>query len=106
ALKDEKPDQARARLENFNSLKAEALALAPSLGDIYSIKNQIGRCERIARKIASFSQKQEALTLALEAVREDSASHLASCQKTLEALQRDKVDDPVLRDANRVLTTA
>lgn len=107
ALKDDRPDLARTELTNFRSLKDQALTLAPSLGDIFTVKNQISRCERIDSKIASSSQKQEALKLALETAQEESMAYVASCQKTLEALNREKMlDDPVLRDANQGLNSA
>ncbi|HVL02039.1 MAG TPA: hypothetical protein VM553_19615 [Dongiaceae bacterium] len=101
ALQDDKPDVARSQLDQFRSLKAEALAMAPSLNDIFTVKNQVSRCERIESKIAASSKKQEALALALETVQEESAAFATSCQKTLEQLNREKIDDPVLRDARQ-----
>lgn len=101
ALGDGDPAKARAQLEQFRKLKASALARSPSLNSIFTVKNQLSRCERIESKIASSSKKQEAIVLALDAVQEESAAYLASCQQTLTDLNREKVDDPVLRDANQ-----
>ena len=106
ALQENKPDVAKSQLEQFRSLKAEALALAPSLNDIFTVKNQISRCERIESKIAASSKQQVALTLALETAQEESTAFVTSCQKTLEQLNREKIDDPVLRDARQGQSSA
>lgn len=99
SLRDENPAQAKQQLEQFRQLKEQALKQAPSLNDIFTVKNQISRCERIESKIASFSKQQQTLTLSIETAREESAAYLASCQKTLDILKAEKIDDPVLRDA-------
>ncbi|MFZ5604104.1 MAG: hypothetical protein ACOY7J_16765 [Pseudomonadota bacterium] len=106
ALQENKPDVAKSRLDQFRSLKAEALAIAPSLSDIFTVKNQISRCERIESKIAASSKQQVALALALETAQEESTAFVTSCQKTLEQLNREKIDDPVLRDARQGQTSA
>lgn len=106
ALQDGKPDLAKSQLEQFRSQKAEALAIAPSLNDIFTVKNQISRCERIEGKIAASSKQQVALALALETAQEESTAFVTSCQKTLEQLNREKIDDPVLRDARQGQTSA
>lgn len=106
ALKDENPAKAQEDHAQFKQLRDEALQIAPSLGEIFSVKSQINRCERIENKIASFSQQQQALALSLEAVQEASSAYLASCQKTLENLKKELVDEPVLRDANQGIASA
>ena len=106
SLKDDSPDQAQQHHAQFKALRDKALTLAPSLSDIFTVKNQISRCDRIETKIASFSKQQQALTLSLETAQEESEAYLASCQKTLEILKAEKIDDPVLRDANQGLNSA
>ncbi|MEZ5506432.1 MAG: hypothetical protein R3F38_10830 [Gammaproteobacteria bacterium] len=106
ALKDENPAKAQEDHAQFKQLRDEALQIAPSLGEIFSVKSQINRCERIENKIASFSQQQQALTLSLEAAQEASSAYVSSCQKTLENLKKELVDEPVLRDANQGIASA
>lgn len=105
ALQDQKPEQARQQLAEFRQRRDNALKLAPSLGEIFTVKNQISRCERIESKIASSSMQQQALQLSLETAREESAAYAASCQKTLDMLKSERIDDPVLRDANQGLAS-
>lgn len=106
ALQDQKPDQAKQHLAEFRQRRDDALKQAPSLSEIFTVKNQISRCERIESKIASSSMQQQALALSLETVREESAAYAASCQKTLDMLKAERIDDPVLRDANQGLASA
>lgn len=106
ALKDENPAKAQEDHTQFKQLRDQALQIAPSLADIFSVKSQINRCDRIENKIASFSQQQQALTLSLEAAQEASSAYASSCQKTLESLRKEQVDEPVLRDANQGIASA
>ena len=106
SLKNGKPDDAQQHYGDFKSLRDEALKQAPSLNDIFTVKNQISRCERIETKITTYGQRQKARQLSVEAAQEESNNYLASCQRTLENLNREKVDDPVLRDARQGLGSA
>lgn len=106
ALKDKNPQLASEKLAEYRERKVQALKQAPSLKDIFTIKNQISRCERIEAKIAAFSTKHKALALSIETARIESAAYLSSCQKTRDMLKSEKVDDAVLRDANQGLASA
>ena len=105
-LKAKQPEQAKTSYEQFKALKEEALSKAPRLTDLFSTRNQISRCERLERKISSFSQKQEALSLSIETVVEESESYNSVCQSALQGLTATPEDTRALDEANKALVTA
>lgn len=105
-LKAKQPELAKASYDQFVSLKAEALSTAPRLTDLFSTRNQISRCERLEKKIIGFSQKQEALSLSIDTVVEESESYNSVCQNALQGLNATPEDKRALDEANKALITA
>lgn len=106
ALKADNPTSAQANLDQFKELSAKALEVAPSMKDIFSIASQVRRCERLQKKISRSSQKLETETLAIETVKEESASYLKACQETEKQLNSRAVDDALLKSASQGIASA
>lgn len=106
ALEGEDPDSARAMLEEFRKLRDEALGMSPGLKDIFTIKNQLSKCDRFENKIGRVAAKQEAADGAASAASAASASYLSTCKEATEALQNDSLNDNLVRNANAKLNSA
>lgn len=105
-LKAKQPELAKSSYDQFKALKDEALGTAPRLMEQFSTRNQISRCERLEKKIVGFSQKQEALSLAIETVVDESESYNNVCQNALQGLSATPDDNKALEDAKTALATA
>ncbi len=105
-LKADNPEGAAASLEAFRAEKNKALAIAPNMMDIFAIASQMRRCERLEKKIAKSAQKKEALGLSIETAKEESESYLKACQQVVSSLKSNAVDDSLLRNARRNLSSA
>ena len=51
AIEGEDPSAATAMLVEFRKLRDEALSRSPGLGEIFAIKNQLSKCERMENKM-------------------------------------------------------
>lgn len=105
-LKQDKPEQAKASYDQFLQLKEEALSTAPRLNDLFSTRNQIRRCERLEKKIANFSQKQEAMALAMDTVVEESEAYSSLCELALKNLKSAELTEKALDAARSAKTSA
>ncbi|MEE2731215.1 MAG: hypothetical protein VYA55_10360 [Pseudomonadota bacterium] len=105
-LRAKQPEQAKVSYQQFIELKQEALTTSPRLTDQFSTRNQISRCERLEKKITGFSQKQEALALAIDTVVEESEAYNAVCQNALQGLTTNPGDRRSLDDAKAALSNA
>lgn len=105
-LKANNPQQAQTHYNEFLQQKTEALNTAPSLNDVFSARNQIRRCQRLEKKIANFSQKQEALALAIETVLEESETYSDLCQLALKNLTQSPMSKKSLKQAEQGLSGA
>ena len=106
ALKAEDPTSAQANLDQFKELSSKAFEVAPSMKDIFSIASQVRRCERLQKKVARVSQKQETENLAMETVKEESASYIAACLDAEKQLGSRAVDDALLKTVKQSLSRA
>ncbi len=86
SLKDGKVEPARGQHQQFVALRDEALKTAPSLNNVFSVRSEIRRCEKLDSKIASFGQKQAAQTEALQSAQEASELFQGSCESALAEL--------------------
>lgn len=85
-LKDGQVEPAKTNYQQFVAQRDEALKLAPSLNNVFSARSEIRRCERMESKIASFGQKQAALTVALQSALDASETFQSSCESALAEL--------------------
>lgn len=105
-LKANNPDQAKLDYDQFIALKTEALGTAPRLNELFSARSQINRCERLQKKITNFSQKQEALSLAIETVVEESEAYSSLCDSALKNLSGAPLDNTSLQQARSAQASA
>lgn len=106
ALKAEDPESAQANLDQFKELSAQAFEVAPSMKDIFSITSQVRRCERLQKKVSRFSQKMETQQLAIETVKEESASYVATCAEAQKQIKSRAVDDALLKTVRQTIKSA
>lgn len=106
ALKGEDPDAASAMLTEFRKLRDDALSRSPGLKDIFAIKNQLGKCDRMENKIGRVAAKQEAADSAVAAAKTASEKYVAACNEATENLQGDGVNDASIKAANSKLGAA
>lgn len=85
-LKDGQVDPARTNHQQFVALRDQALKMAPSLNNVFSVRSEIRRCERLESKIASFGQKQAAQTEALQSALDAGETFQSSCESALAEL--------------------
>lgn len=85
-LKDGQVEPAKSNYQQFVAQRDEALRMAPSLNNVFSARSEIRRCERMESKIASFGQKQAALTVALQSALDASETFQSSCESALAEL--------------------
>lgn len=105
-LKADNPEQARINYDEFVKLSNEAISTSPRLNDLFSTRNQIRRCERLDKKIAGFSKKQEALTLAIETVVEESEAYSSLCGAALKSLNTSELSDRAISNAQDAMSSA
>lgn len=103
-LKEGAPDAARDSHQQFLTLRDQALAQAPALNEVFSLRSEIRRCERLERKIASSGQQQAVLTSALQAALDASETYQASCQAALDDLNSAGLDSAALQNARKLQT--
>ena len=106
ALKAEDPTSAQANLDQFKELSTKAFEVAPSMKDIFSIASQVRRCERLQKKVARVSQKQETENLVIETVKEESSSYIAACLDAEKQLGSRAVDDALLKTVKQSMNRA
>ncbi|MVF14166.1 hypothetical protein FT643_18675 [Ketobacter sp. MCCC 1A13808] len=95
--------QAQIQYQAFESLKDKAITSAPSLETIFSVKNQIWKCERLETKIAQLSNQQLALDKAIESATKKSSRYIESCQTALVELRKSAPDRDTLNAVNAKL---
>lgn len=93
-------EPARAEYQRFAGLREQALQTSPALNNVFSLRSEIRRCERVEPKIASFGQQQAALTVALQSALDSSEAFQASCEAALDDLNRAAADEAAV-DAGR-----
>jgi hypothetical protein len=93
-------EAARTEHQQFIALRDQALQSAPALNNVFSLRSEIRRCERLETKIASFGKQQAALTVALQSALDSSESFQSSCEAALDELNRAVPDDAAI-DAGR-----
>ena len=106
ALKDKKPDVAMEHLMAFKVHKEEAWNITEKLTDIFSIRNQVKRCQRLEKKILSAGKKQEASNLAIETVKEESQSYAQTCNQALTFLNVKSIDEVSIKNAGKSIKLA
>lgn len=99
-LNESQIEPARTEHQQFIALRDQALQSAPALNNVFSLRSEIRRCERLETKIASFGKQQAALTVALQSVLDSSESFQSSCEAALDELNRAVPDDAAI-DAGR-----
>lgn len=104
-LKQGEFDAARASHQQFVALRDQALAKAPALNEVFSLRSEIRRCERLERKIASSGQQQAALTSALQGALDASETYLSGCQAALDEMNRASVDGAAVQNARKLQTS-
>ncbi|OUS05979.1 hypothetical protein A9Q81_04355 [Gammaproteobacteria bacterium 42_54_T18] len=106
ALKEKKPDVAMEHLMAFKVHKEEAWNITEKLTDIFSIRNQVKRCQRLEKKILSAGKKQEASNLAIETVKEESQSYAQTCNQALTFLNVKSIDEVSIKNAGKSIKLA
>jgi hypothetical protein len=100
AIEGGEPDLASSRLDEFRAMRDRALGLSPGLKEIFSIKNQLGRCERLENKIGRVAAKHEAEDAKVNAVINASKNYAETCKAATQTLAGGKTDDATLRNVN------
>ncbi|MEZ5511530.1 MAG: hypothetical protein R3F47_16825 [Gammaproteobacteria bacterium] len=103
-LKQGDVDTARSSHQQFVALRDQALAQAPALNEVFSLRSEIRRCERLERKIASSGQQQAVLTSALQSALDASETYQSSCQAALEEMNRTGADSASVQNARKLQT--
>jgi len=106
ALKEKKPDVAMEHLMAFKVHKDEAWNITEKLSDIFSIRNQVKRCQRLEKKILSAGKKQEAFKLTIETVKEESQSYAQTCNQALTFLNVKSIDEVSIKNAGKSIKLA
>lgn len=106
AVEGEQPDVARTMLDDFRKLRDEALSRSPGLKDIFAIKNQLSKCDRMENKIGRVAAKQEAADAAVNVAKTASDSYVSACNDAAAALQNDNAGDAAIKTANGKLGAA
>ncbi|OUS29360.1 hypothetical protein A9Q99_09675 [Gammaproteobacteria bacterium 45_16_T64] len=106
ALKGKKPEAAMEHLMAFKAHKEEAWNITDKLSDIFSIRNQVKRCQRLEKKIMSAGKKQEAINLSVETVKEESSSYAETCSQALKSLNASSIDEVSLKNATKSIVLA
>lgn len=106
ALKDKKPEAALEHLLAFKAHKDEAWNITEKLSDIFSIRNQVKRCQRLEKKILSAGKKQEAINLSIETVKEESASYAQTCEQAVKSLNVKSIDEVSIKNAVKSIELA
>ncbi len=106
ALKEKKPDAAMEHLMAFKVHKEEAWNITEKLTDIFSIRNQVKRCQRLEKKILSAGKKQEAFNLAIETVKEESQSYAQTCNQAFTVLNVKSIDEVSIKNAGKSIKLA
>lgn len=104
-LKQGEVDAARTSHQQFVALRDQALAQAPALNEVFSLRSEIRRCERLERKIASSGQQQAVLTSALQSALDASETYQSSCQAALEEMNRTGADSAAVQNARKLQTS-
>ncbi|HVL00775.1 MAG TPA: hypothetical protein VM553_13225, partial [Dongiaceae bacterium] len=105
-LKAGKLDTAKTNYQQFIGLRDEALALAPSLNNVFSARSEIRRCERLETKIAGFGKEQAALTMAVQSAMDDSETLQTACESALTQLNDAELNPQALQAGRQALTKA
>jgi hypothetical protein len=100
AIEGGQPDLASSRLDEFRAMRDRALGVSPGLKEIFSIKNQLGRCERLENKIGRVAAKQDAEDAKVDAVINASKNYADTCKSAADTLAGGKTDDATLRSVN------
>lgn len=106
AVEGEQPDAARTMLDDFRKLRDDALSRSPGLADIFSIKNQLSKCDRMENKIGRVAAKQEAEDSAAGAAKTASASYVSACNDATGPVQNENASENDIRNANAKLASA
>ncbi|MBV1921791.1 MAG: hypothetical protein KUG73_14025 [Pseudomonadales bacterium] len=106
ALKEKKPDAAMEHLMAFKAHKDEAWNITEKLTDIFSIRNQVKRCQRLEKKILSAGKKQEASNLTIETVKEESQFYAQTCNQALTFLNVKSIDEVSIKNASKSIKLA
>ncbi len=106
ALKEKKPDAAMEHLMAFKAHKDEAWNITEKLTDIFSIRNQVKRCQRLEKKILSAGKKQEASNLTIETVKEESQFYAQTCNQALTFLNVKSIDEVSIKNAGKSIKLA
>ena len=106
ALKEKRPEAALEHLLAFKAHKDEAWNITDKLSDIFSIRNQIKRCQRLEKKILSAGKKQEAVNLSIETVKEESASYAQTCEQAVKSLSGASIDEVSIKNAIKSIERA
>lgn len=103
SLKSGKLDDARQHYQQFTEQRDKALKTAPGLKNIFSLTNEIRRCERVENKIAHFGQQQAALTQARDGVLEESEALRETCEAAVKEIDAAPLSEASLVDGNATL---
>lgn len=95
-LNEGQVEPARTEHQQFITLRDQALQTSPALNNVFSLRSEMRRCERLETKIASFGKQQAALTVALQSALDSSESFQSSCEAALDELNRAAVDDAAI----------
>lgn len=106
ALEGDDPSAATAMLTEFRKLRDDALTRSPGLKDIFAIKNQLSKCDRMENKIGRVAAKQEAADTAVAAAKSAADKYVATCNDATAALQNDALNDASIKNANSKLGAA
>lgn len=91
ALSENNIENAEGHYQQFLQLKSEALAIAPSINNVYSAKSKISRCDRLGRKIDLSKQQHNKMQVLLDDFNAEAVSYQSNCVATQGILKRDRL---------------
>lgn len=84
----------------------QALAVAPSLTGVFSLKSEIRRCDRLDSKIANAGKQQAELSTLLESAREESDAFSSTCNAAQKEFQSASLNAQTIQSAEKALGKA
>lgn len=102
-LKNMSPDAARGHYDRFLELRDKALAMAPSLNNVFSARSQINRCDRVEKKFVTFQKKQAESSQAVELALSNSENYASACADTSKGLKQGGLDAQSVKSAKSSL---
>lgn len=90
----------------FITAKAEALNTSPKLNDLFNVRSQLHRCERLDKKISNSNQEQEAIQLAIEDAIDSSKTYVTLCLDAQQTLNTRSLSKQLVIDTQQHIKEA